>query len=129
MQRPSKQLWQIVPRPIQTKVAKGWLDREGTIAYLSRLYEATWRLPAGEIQSAGAPRPAGFLTAQFVDLARVYAVAAQCVQFDTYKDFKTAMNQIPVWQLAGELVGNPPWPASDLYRAHKLILLPTSNRL
>ena len=61
MQKPSKQLWQIVPRPIQTKVARGWLNREGTIAYLGSLYEATWHPPAGEIQSAAARGPPAFL--------------------------------------------------------------------
>ena len=125
MQKPSKRLWQIVPHPIQTKVARGWLGRENTTAYLREKYDSTWRSWLG-LQSAANPGASPHPDLE-LDLARVYAAATQCVIFDTYKEFNAALNQIAVWQLADVLVGDPPWLPQDLYRAKLLILPPTDT--
>ena len=119
MQKPSKRLWQIVPHPIQTKVARLWWNREETAAYLRTLYDSTWRQL--EIQSAAHTGASSHPDLE-LDLARVYGVAALCVIFDTYNEFKAALNQITMWQLAGVLVGDPPWLLQDRYRARTLVL-------
>ena len=107
MQRHSKTLWKIVSPTVRTKVARLWLNRESTTAYLKTLAKRA------------EPR-----TAADVDLARVYAVAAQCVKFDTYKEFAAAMNTVTVRQLASQLTGAPPWIPEDLYQAQQLVLRP-----
>ena len=125
MQRRSKTLWQIVSPTVRTKVARHWLNRESTTAYLQELYERTLVKRANLQRAAEAADNAQWgdpRTAADVDLARVYAVAAQCVKFDTYKEFAAAMNSVTVRQVASQLTGSPPWTPADLYQAQRLVL-------
>ena len=90
-----------------TKVARLWWNREETTAYLQELYERTIysRL---ELQNGAAKVPGSTQWAEprieaDTDLARVYAVAALCMRFNTYKEFEAALNRITVRHLASQL--------------------------
>ena len=128
MKRHSKKVWQIVSPTVRTKVARLWWNREETTAYLQELYERTihsrLELQNGAAKVPGSAQWADPRIEADTDLARVYAVAALCIRFNTYKEFETALNHITVRHLASQLTGDPPWLPADLYRAQKLVLVP-----
>lgn len=125
MQKPGKHQWQIVPHPIQTKVARLWWSRENTTAYLKGKYESTWHRQL-ELQRTSASEPGSRPNLE-LDLTRVYGGAALCVKFNSYSEFRAALNQITVRQIAGALVGDPLWLPQELHRAKLLILPPTDT--
>ena len=110
MQKSHKKLWKIVPAPVCTKVALVWSNSDNTKAYLQDMYEQTHQQR--------------HRTKADIDLMQVYAVAALCVKFDTYKEFVAAMNDVMVYQLAALLVGPPPWSSPDRIEAANLVLRP-----
>ena len=111
-------------------MARLWWNRDDAAEYLRALYKRTLAQRQGLQQTAakvpGSKKWATTRTAADVDLARVYAVAAQCVKltvhFVTYKEFAAAMNQVRVWQLASELPGEGPWTSEELHQAAGLVL-------
>ncbi len=126
MKRHYKQSWQIVAPTVRAKVARGWEERAATVAYLQELYEQTLRRQQ-ELQHAakrvpGSAQWARNRTAADVDLARVYAVAAHCVECETYPEFAAALNRLTVGHLARLVPGEPPWAAAALRRARKVVL-------
>ena len=132
MERKSKPCWRIVAPTVRTKVARLWWNRDEAATYVRELYERTLATRQ-ELQQVAARVPASDKwadnrTAADVDLARVYAVAVQCLQctayFATYKEFERALNQVSVRQLAHQLSGEPPWAPEDLHQAAGRVLRP-----
>ena len=121
MERRNKTLWKLLPPSVRTKVARSWGNREGTAEYL-RTLATRHTLQQAASQVDGSAQWADLGGDSDVDLARVYAVAAQCVTFDTYKAFAAALDQVTVRQLAARLPGDTPCPPPDLHRARCLVL-------